>query len=56
MQLNRPVTLKPEDAALTSELHQFASKLAARQQPLGPDFTKVLAENLWELYSRSDAE
>lgn len=30
----------------------FYAKLVAMQEPLGEDFSRVLHENLWELYER----
>jgi hypothetical protein len=42
--------LAPTEAPnLSQALHQAFEKLAASQEPLGPDFQKVLDDHFWEL-------
>ncbi len=41
------------DIPTAEALARLAVELATKQQPLGADFTKVLYDNLWDLYVRS---
>lgn len=41
---------------MTEELTNLFSDLAKKQQPLGPEFEKILYENLWDLYQGNDDE
>ena len=38
------------DEELQKELQDFYQELLKKQEPLGKDFTKVLIDNLWDLY------
>jgi len=42
------VSNDPEDI----ELGEFTAWLMAVQEPIEPEFAKVLCDSLWELYSR----
>lgn len=35
---------------LEADIQNELRKFAARQEPLGPEFERVLNENMWELY------
>lgn len=46
-----------ESAGSTKEdLQNFVVDFMTKQEPLGADFAKVLSDNIWELYSRDNAE
>lgn len=40
-------TTNPDEA-----IKAFARRLAGQQQPLGEPFSKILYENLWDLYDQ----
>ena len=42
----------PED--FDKSVQEFYEKLLNNQESLGPDATKVLYDNLWELYARDE--
>lgn len=41
-----------EEERSKADLREMAAALAAKQQPLGEPFERVLFDNLWELYAR----
>lgn len=46
-------SLKDQGAGqFVESVSNFYAKLAARQEPLGAEFSRVLHENLWDLYER----
>jgi hypothetical protein len=45
--------LKVQKVDFEGSVSHFYAKLKADQEPLGEVFEKVLAENLWDLYSRT---
>jgi hypothetical protein len=40
------------DLFFVESISKFYAKLVASQEPLGPEFSRVLHENLWDLYER----
>lgn len=40
---------RPRSVDLESVLSNFYANLLAKQEPLGADFAKVLAENIWDM-------
>ena len=42
--------MSDEDKEFEKELQNFYQELLKNQEPLGEDFTKVLIDNLWNLY------
>lgn len=44
---------KPVDKELEKTLGEFYNKLLLKQQPLDPEFQKILDDNFWELLDGS---
>ena len=42
------------DKEIVEELARIYKELLEKQKPLDPEFAKILHENLWDLYERSD--